>query len=159
MSLDLEPEFEVFLRLYEDNVNQSRHHEVERAAVIGVVVAIGAALVGLVTFDGAIAGVGDAVVALFLLATGIFGAAFSYKNYERSSYHFERARALRNVLDETHFGGRIRAAQKGADERHRGKFGRIQRLALHRWWIAMNLSIALLALLLIGVALFRPIGG
>ena len=145
-------------RMYDDNVSQSRHHENERGAIVGVVFTVAAALIGLATFDGAIGGEADAAVALFLLATGIFGAAFTYKNYERSRFHFGRARAFRDRVDRDYCQGEIGQLNAEADAAHARSFGAMQKFKLHRWWIAMNLTISLIALVLLYLAIFEPMG-
>ncbi len=143
-------------RMYSDNVTQSRHHENERGAIVGVVFTISAALIGLITFDGSISGGNDAAVAIFLFATGLFGAAFSYKNYERSCYHFQRARNFRDRIDRDYCEGEIADLNRSADRRHEERFSSFRKAKLHRWWIAMNFTIAIIAGLLIIVALFVP---
>lgn len=143
-------------RMYSDNVAQSRQHENERAAIVGVIFTIGAVLIGLITFDGAIAGWNDAAVALFLLATGIFGAGFSYKNHERSQFHFQRARIFRNRIDRDYCDNEIAMLHREADEKHKVKFGKVRGLRLHRWWIVMTLTVGVVALILLVVALAFP---
>ncbi len=149
---ELDENIDALWRLYEDNVVQSRHHETERAAIVGVVFTIGAVLIGLITYDGAIGGPSDVAVAVFLMMLGIFGAGFSYKNYERSCYHFQRARGFREALDKTYFDGRLGAINKAADARHDAAFGMFRKMKLHRWWIAINLSIVLIAAVIVVLA-------
>lgn len=144
--------------MYDDNVAQSRHHENEHGAIVGVVFTVAAALIGLITFDGAIEGEADVAVSAFLFATGIFGAAFSFKNYERSCYHFSRARAFRERVDRDYCDGEIADLTRSADAKHDQRFGTMRRFKLHRWWIAMNLTISMIAVILLSLALAMPVG-
>ncbi|WP_114521657.1 hypothetical protein [Altererythrobacter sp. ZODW24] len=148
----LDETIDALWRMYEDNVTQSRHHETERAAIVGVVFTIGAVLIGLVTYDGAISGPSDIAVAVFLMALGIFGAGFSYKNYERSCYHFQRARGFRQELDAVYFKGRLGEINQAADARHDASLGIFRKMKLHRWWIAINLFIVLIAAVIVVLA-------
>ncbi|MGB3797038.1 MAG: hypothetical protein WA957_12120 [Alteraurantiacibacter sp.] len=132
--------------LYSDNVDQSRHHENERAAIAGVVLTIGAAIAGLITYDGIIAGISDGIMAVLMGVVGLFGAAFSFKSYERSHYHFCRAREFRNAADKIVLNGQLADIQREADKQHKQKFGHFHKMKLHRWWIALNLLITLLAI-------------
>lgn len=143
-------------RMYSDNVSQSRHHENERAAIAGVVLTIGAAIAGLVTFDGTIAGLPDFVLAILMAAVGLFGAAFSYKNYERSCYHFARARVFRNAVDDAFLSGRIAELHDAADAAHEKRFGRFRKLRLHHWWLALNVFITIIGLAIAFIAAASP---
>jgi hypothetical protein len=66
---------------------------------VSAVVAISAAVIGVVTFDKAIAAPADLPLTLFLVVLGAFGAGFSSKHYERFELHMERARQYRDALD------------------------------------------------------------
>lgn len=144
-------------RMYESNVSQSQHHEKQRARIVRVIFTINVALIGLITFDRSISGLGDALAAIFLFATGLFGAGFTYKTHERSAYHFSRARAFRDRIDTCYLDGEIAAVQGVADSRHDAEFGWIRRARLHRWWVTMNLTAAAIGAALAIVAVLFPI--
>lgn len=144
-------------KMYDSNVSQSQHHEKMRARIVRVIFTINVALIGLVTFDRTISGLEDLVAAVFLLATGLFGAGFTYKTHERAAYHFARARVFRDTIDSDYFGGEIATLNTLADGAHDAEFRWIRKARLHRWWVAMNLTVAAIGALLAAVAVFLPI--
>src|SRR5437868_4603714 len=89
---------DVLWKMYEENVTEGRHHETQRATVTNLVIAIAAAVLGLVTYDKAITHL-DLPLTIFLVFLGVFGAAFSSKYYERFRLHMKRAKKYRNALD------------------------------------------------------------
>ena len=77
---------EILWKLYEDNRNYARFHELQRSTATNLILAVSAGLIGLVTFDKNI-NLLDLPSVLFLDVLGIFGAIFSAKHYERARLH------------------------------------------------------------------------
>jgi len=89
---------DVLWKMYQENCTQGRHHESQRSTVAAVFLAIAGAAIGLITFDKGILP-SDLPLTIFLFFLGCFGAVFSAKQYERFSFHMERARRDRAALD------------------------------------------------------------
>jgi uncharacterized membrane protein YidH (DUF202 family) len=89
---------DVLMRMYQEHSTQGRHHELQRSSVVTAVIAVAGVVVGLVTYDRAITR-SDLPLTVFLIALGVFGAAFAMKHYERFEFHMERARQHRTALD------------------------------------------------------------
>ncbi len=143
-------------KMYAEHSTHLRHHETQRSTVAGTLIAIAAALVGLITFDKSITST-DAPATLFLIALGLFGAVFSAKQWERSSMHMQRARHYREKIDEVLEGTVIKEIKVAADKVHKGEFPRLNRLRLHAFWISLYVLIAVLGSWLSYVALCAPI--
>ena len=77
---------EILWKLYEDNRNYARFHELQRSTATNLILAVSAGLIGLVTFDKNI-NLLDLPSVLFLDVLGNFGAIFSAKHYERARLH------------------------------------------------------------------------
>jgi hypothetical protein len=143
--------------MFLENRNHIRHYESQRSTVAGALVAIAAALIGLVTFDKGIT-LSDVPAAAFLVVLGLFGAAFSAKQWERASRQAQQARHWRNKIDELLGGSTFIAdLEREADFVHKKEFPRLERLKVHTFWIALYLLIAAIGGILICISLFAPI--
>jgi hypothetical protein len=127
--------------MYNDHIVQGRHHETQRATVLGLLLTLATALVGLATWDHHLGGRVDAMVGSLIAALGVFGAGFTFKHYERYCYHMARARGFREALDATLPDRSIQEILDGADRVHNRAFPRLRKLRLHYWWIALNLFV------------------
>lgn len=144
-------ESELLLSLYLDDIAYARHHEDLRSMVTNLIIVVGAALGGIIGFDGIING-SDIPAAVFLIIVGICGAVFCYKHYERFHSHYARARELRKKLD-TISGLGILEMKARADEKHRQEFPRAHRLSVGWLWTAFPLSVSVLGVLVLIPAL------
>jgi hypothetical protein len=149
---------DVLWKMCNEHYTQGRHHETQRSAVVSAIIAIAAAITGLVTVDGHIES-SDIPLTVLLIALGLFGSAFSMKHYERFRFHMECAKQYRNQLDQLLPDAPLRQGRARARSEHkhfsapfpswtRGLARRLPDLRLHYWWLALNLFIAAL-----GVAL------
>lgn len=118
MSDDNAASRDVLWKMYQEHCTQGRHHESQRSTVISAVMAISAAVIGLVTFDKSIAGAADVPLAFLLIVLGAFGGGFAMKHYERFSLHMERARRHRDALDALLPGQPLRQLKQQADSAH-----------------------------------------
>jgi hypothetical protein len=136
----------------QEHYTQGRHHELQRSAVASTIVAIAAGITAVVTADEQV-DVSDVPLTLTLVAIGLFGAGFSAKHYERFKLHMARAKAHRDALDALLEGRPLGDLKRAADARHRNKFGWMERIRLHYWWVALNLFVAGIGLVLSILAL------
>ena len=148
---------DILWKMYAEHCTQGRHHETQRSTVIGIVLAVSAAIIGVITFDKQIAGRGDWPLSLLVIALGIFGAGFCMKHYERFSLHMQRARYHRDALDALLPGMPLRRLKSEADERHSTEFPVVQKWRLHRWWVVLNLFVVTLGGGLFVISVWFPI--
>lgn len=142
--------------MFLENRNHIRHYESQRSTVAGALVAIAAALIGLVTFDKGIT-LSDVPAASFLVVLGLFGAVFSAKQWERATRQAQQARHWRNKIDDLLGGTTLLAdVEREADSVHKKQFPRLERLKVHTFWIALYLMIAAIGAILICISLFAP---
>lgn len=144
---------EILFALYQDNINQGRHHETQRSTVTSSILAIDTIIIGLITFDKCING-SDVPLTILVTALGIFGAAFTLKHYERYSLHMQRARLYRNKLDELFMDGLVLTLKKKADENNDKEFPKLKDLRLHYWWTALHLIVSVIGITLTIIAIF-----
>jgi uncharacterized membrane protein YeaQ/YmgE (transglycosylase-associated protein family) len=88
---------EYLWRMYNEHRMQQRHHETQRGAVTTVTLALAGAVVAFLSQTSARLPAWP--LAVFLIVLGVFGAAFSLKQAERSRLHAFIARAYRGQLE------------------------------------------------------------
>jgi hypothetical protein len=147
---------DVLMKMYQEHSTQCRHHELQRSTIVTAVIAVAGVVVGLVTYDQAITR-SDLPLTAFLIALGVFGAAFALKQYERFEFHMERARQHRTALDNllgSLIGSRppLQPLNDAATRIVESKYPTLFRLRLHRWWFAFGLIAALLGVVLSAIA-------
>jgi hypothetical protein len=92
-------QIDVLFKMYQEHCTHGRHHETQRSTVSTIIIAIAAGVTGLVKYDKAIDSL-DFPLSLFLIALGLFGAVFCFKQTERFRLHTDRARKYRDAIDE-----------------------------------------------------------
>jgi hypothetical protein len=142
-------------RMYNEHCTHMRHHEVQRSTVATSMIGIAGALLGIVTYDRAIM-LSDVPLLLMVCALGGFGAMFALKQWERSTFHMERARAFRNAIDAEMEGAPIHALHRAADKVHKERFGVLHKIKLSRFWTSVYLFIVFTSVVLIMMAIFSP---
>jgi hypothetical protein len=149
---------ELLWRLYEDNREFARHHEHLRATASNLTMAISAGVLGLVTFDGHL-GTEDFPLTLLLAILGFFGALFTAKHYERVRLHLNRAAQYFAKLDESYPNSKIDELRRMGTSQNNAAFPRLNKLRLHRFWIALHLLVSLLGVSLTIIILYRRLRG
>jgi hypothetical protein len=155
-------------RFYEEHAAQARQHETLRASVASILGGIAAAVVAFATSDG-LTGT-DALAGIVVIALGILGTALSIKHYERNRMHTTILKEIRceitRLQQEPDRAPRTTDdIRKAGVEKHKEKFALFERksdrrlrprgtspwvgVRLHHLWISLNLSIALVGVLLI----------
>jgi hypothetical protein len=152
---DINGHRDAFWKLYAEHCTHVRHHESQRSTVATIILAIASALIGIVTYDKSIVG-SDLPLTILLTAIGAFGALFSAKQYERASLHTERARRYRDAADATLETMPIKALKQLADAHHSRDFPRLEKLRLHKFWVALYLFISTIGILLSTMASCFP---
>lgn len=147
---------DVLWKMYQEHSTQGRHHETQRSTVATALIAIAGASMGFVTLDRGLTRI-DMPLTVFIVAVGMFGAAFSAKHYERFSMHMERARAYRDELDSLLAGAPIKRLKHLADKEHARQFPRLEKLRLNAFWLAMYLFLGTLGVVLTGLAFVNAI--
>lgn len=91
---------EYLWRMYQENMTQARHHETQRSTVATLLLAITGVVMSVLSQPEVAPG-SRWPLQLFLCLLGLFGFAFSLKQYERFEEHLQRARLFRDALDTT----------------------------------------------------------
>ena len=135
-------DLELYWRMYQENTTHGRHHEVQRATLTTVVVAIAAATVGFIRPHDLPLGKGYLPLTLLLTLLGLFGAVVTRKHYERFALHGRRASKYRNKLDSSLPGIDLKKLKQEADDEHAKQFPRTSKLSLSWLWVGVHLSVA-----------------
>jgi hypothetical protein len=138
---------DILWNLYQQHCEWERHHEEQRASGTGILIAVAAGVLGLVTFDKHL-NISDIPLTVFLIMQGFFGAFLAAKHYERFCMHRQRANKYRDILDALFPEARIKALRREADEENDLKFPLLHKLRLHHFWIGLHLLIAMFGLIL-----------
>lgn len=137
----MERDVAILWGLYEEHCQWERHHEEQRASATNLMIAVAAAVLGVVTYDGRIAWA-DLPPTLFLATQGVFGSVFVAKQYERFAMHQRRAGKYREAIDRVAPELGIRALRSESDQENDKRFPRLHKVRLHRFWTALHASIA-----------------
>jgi hypothetical protein len=144
-----DPESEFLWRFYQDHITHGRHHETLRATTTTVLLAIAAGILGLL---GGMHSLplqkGQLPLTLFLFILGVFGAFFSAKYHERFEFNMFRARQYRESLEKRLPNLQGHDKRAAADAKTKAKYPRLYHRRLHKFWMWLHLSIAILGLLL-----------
>ena len=152
---------DVLWKLYGDHYTQVRHYETQRSTVTNLLLTIAAALLAFVTYDKGLTR-SDIPLTALIFVIGLFGAAFSLKYHERSSFHYNRLKHYRDKLDELLSDpGLLERLREKAVEKHAQDFPTLYRGKLHWWkvhrlWIFLHLLVSLFGLVLTIRAIFWP---
>jgi hypothetical protein len=146
---------ELHWRYLKDNLDHSRHHETLRATSSNIILVVAGAAFTVVGYDKSVAA-SDLPILIFVFALGIFGALFAAKQTERASLHYQRARALREALDQGPHAPDFKGLKAAADAKHNPKYPWLSARELRRFWMALHLLVSLLAAALIVVWFNTP---
>lgn len=146
---------ETLWKLYQEHLTQFRHYENQRATVTASILAVGIALIGLITFDKII-GKFDLPMTLLLTFLGVFGAFFSAKQYEKAALNMDRARECRTAIDATFVNAPLERIRQAAIQKHQTRFPMVKKLKVHKFWISLYILLALIGFILSVIAVLRP---
>lgn len=131
---------EFLFRVMEENWLLARQAEDKRAliAMVNLLAASGANVVFVFT------GFGLKVLPLtfWMIILGIYGIATSSKLYERSQYHFLRARKLRARLDDLYPDAQVEQLLKHAESEHKIHYAFMMKVRLNNIWRLLHALIA-----------------
>jgi hypothetical protein len=97
-----------------------------------------------------------------IFVIGLFGAVFSSKYHERSSFHYNRLLRYRDKLDELlSEPGLLDRLREEAIKKHTKEFpllygGKLHWWKAHRLWVFLHLLVSLFGLVLTILAIFWP---
>lgn len=139
------------LAYWSEHRAQFRQSEGQRAVLTNYVLAIAAAVSGLVVQQHF--RIQTLPLSVLVALTGAYGALASAKYHERANYHLSQARALTRALTEA---GALPDSTALLDEYrsdHYLAYPRLSRLRLHWLWTGLHLGIAAYGLVLLIITL------
>ena len=143
---------DVLQKFYVEHATQARQHETLRDRSTALMVTISAALGGFLgsNFQRIDAAPFKAVATL-VVALGVFGALVSYKHYERNRMHVRIVGALRHRVNAelkklTGLDNEVLMSE--ARSGHEAEFA-FHRVRTYSLWIAINLAVAVVGMVLI----------
>lgn len=147
-------ERDVLWGMYQEHCTQGRHHEEQRASVTNLIIALSAAMTGLLTFKELSHAMWPLAAMIVLL--GLFGALFSLKHYERFRFHMKCAGEYRNALEQLLPASNLAAHRQAAKAAHGSKYRIIAAVHLFLFWLVLNLVITALGSVLLSATLRLP---
>ncbi|WP_328653890.1 hypothetical protein OG598_08510 [Micromonospora sp. NBC_00330] len=128
------------LAYWGEHREQLRQSENQRAVLTNYLLAITAALSGLIAQQKF--AVTTLPLSILITLSGLFGALATAKYHERAEYHLQQARALTQVLKEDSLLARGDDLTRQYREAHYRKHPRLHRIRLHRLWTGLHCGIA-----------------
>jgi hypothetical protein len=140
----------VLFDFYKEQVENARHHEIQRERVTSLILLLAA---GLVSASGIIGTNHDQqfmkFVACSLIVLGLFGAIFCLKSYERNRRHVFSAREYRKAISKFVSQIDLERLRSNGYQRSDDEYPVVSEIRLHHLWIGFMLLIATF-----GVAIF-----
>ncbi|MDP2755164.1 MAG: hypothetical protein Q8P40_12355 [Nitrospirota bacterium] len=146
-------ERDILIQMYREDCKFARHHEVLRATVANIIIAVTAGILGLVAFDQKL-DLNDLPITIFLTFLGIFGGIFSSKHYERVRLHLNRAKQYLYKLEEIMPDIKLSELRERGNSANKSNFPRLFNLRLNKFWFALHLLISLLGFTMSAIIIF-----
>lgn len=140
-----DPNVEIWLRMYEEQIRHGRHHETLRSQATNLVVIMsGAALAFLAS--GNASKLDSSLLGAFIIAINVYGFLMSLKHYERCRLHVAVASRYRDVVSDASPIDQltINAARRLAKREHQRFFPISRRLRAYVLWAGLHLVLACL---------------
>ena len=130
---------------------QLRQSESQRAVLTNYVLAVAAALSGLVVQQRF--RVQTLPLSVLVVLIGLYGALAAAKYHERANYHLAQARALTRALVQSGDLPDNEALLDRSRDEHARKYPRLYRIRLHWLWTGLQLGVAAYGLVLVVLTL------
>ncbi|MFF3208403.1 hypothetical protein [Streptomyces sp. NPDC002962] len=136
-------EHDILLQFWQEQRDQARQSENQRAAMTNIVLVVAAAGIGFVVRQG----LGDRSnlpVTAGLMLLGLYGALASAKYRERFAMHMHEAKLMRRRLDALYPALGLEADRQAARDGHQRQHRLLYQVRLHQLWTSLHLGIALM---------------
>jgi predicted transglutaminase-like protease len=149
--------YEFLFRVMEENWLLARQAEDKRAIIALVNLIVASAANAVLLFTGFNLKV--LPLTIWMVVLGVYGITTSRKLYERSQYHFLRARKLRVHLDGIFPNAQVEQLLKQAESEHKIHYAFLMNVRLNNIWILLHIAIAISGLLytFISLAVLSPL--
>lgn len=131
---------EALLAHWQEQREQFRQSENQRAVFTNYVLVIAAAMGGLIVQQGF--KFRTLPLSALIILIGLYGAVTVAKYHERATYHLFQARVLTRSLHESGVLADQRAALEEARQEHYDRYPLLNRLRLHVLWMTLHLGVA-----------------
>ncbi|WP_216912752.1 hypothetical protein [Nocardia noduli] len=132
---------EVLLRMWQEQRQQARQSENQRALMSGIVVVVALCMSAYVTLSDE-RPVARLAVSIGVVFLGLFGMVVTAKYYERFTMHMDAAQRLRSRLDEIWPQAALEADWLRNRTEHSGNFAFLYRTPLHHLWLLVHIGVA-----------------
>lgn len=145
---------DVFIMMYSEHSNWSRHQESQRSGVSSLIVSITGIFIALISFDNKFNST-DIPFSLFIIFLGVIGVVLSYKYYIQFKFHDTRVEKYKSVLNDLGLEVDISAIDSEVNRKIRGKYQFFSSLNLYKIWIFFHILIIFFGLLLTVFLFFK----
>ena len=143
---------EAWIRMYEEQAQQARHHETLRSNSTNVILVLSGAILAFLGTDVAgVTSLHQVLLGFLLVLINLYGAILSRKHYERNRLHTRIAGTYRNVISmSTALGGNfLDNKNDSARNCHKQKYKIFSQVEANLLWIGLHLVTALLGAILV----------
>ena len=147
-------DFDILLKLREEEWALLRHYEEQRTTVTNIVIAITSIAIGFIVQKGI--NRDTLPIAILIIALGIYGILAVAKLYERIHLANDLAIGYTKLLDERYPKIGIEKVRSEIRSKHKTEFPRTTKLKMNTLWVIFHLAIALAGIALTIFILIRP---
>ena len=153
---------EVWLRMYDEQVRQARHHETSRTSGTKIIMGISAAIFAFLFSNYQdLTGLQYVYTGFLLFVINVYGFVLSLKHYERNRFHTTIAREYRKVLSQKSdlAGKKIGDVRDEAKDDHKKREYRwtywmywiywMEKIRLHCLWCLMHVIAAIVGFIIL----------
>jgi hypothetical protein len=153
---DIVEEKNILLEMYKDQMVHSRHHEVLRARVSSMIIAVVAGLLGLITYEKQV-NMDKLLMIILLIVVGAFGLLLTMKQYQHLLRHLERACGFAEKIQELYPCTKILEIIEEGTNKDKNKYPSsvIKKIPyfpkpeLNTFWVALHIIIIILGIVLL----------
>lgn len=130
--------FDFYFKMYQEQLSQIRHYELQRSTVTTTIIAISGAIIGIITHKNPFAK-NDLYLSVFLIFIGIFGVGFLLRHSHKLQKHINNAYKYRSLLY-SFFNEKQVSEEKEIDN--------VEWISMRRWWLGINFAVIIIGLIL-----------
>jgi hypothetical protein len=145
---------DVLLKTYEENLEQIRQSEDQRAAIANIVVIISSVVLGYISQQA----ISRQILPLtfLLIILGSYGILITRKLYQVFVFHYEKTKWCYAKLDEIYPDLSLSELEEQLSKRTDQEFSFVSRFRLHQLWILMYLGILITGFVLAYLGIASP---
>lgn len=150
-------DYQILWEICKEDIKQASNHEASRIRITGLILVMSGALMSIAALDNQL-DIQDLPLALFIVVLGAFGMLFSWKYYERFTWHYQRYREFRDWIAERNPDLPFQKVRTDAEEKVKEKWllRTLGAIPLNSLWAVLNGIVSLIGLFIVFEILVGP---